>query len=117
MGNDSLTVEYQNILTASRPGFFSHVKKVPRRQILRNSHDRNQLWTKYIDMHMCIERILLDQGKAGLFGNEKRVEVVLGVPLTNPLLLYFEGVPPLHSLFGLRKKSLPEFGNNVWEWC
>lgn len=105
MGNDSLTVEYQNILTASRPGFFSHVTKAPRRQILRNSHDRNQLWTKYIDMHMCIERILLDQGKAGLFGNEKKGGGrVRGTPDQPPPPLFRRGTPTPFPLWSKEKK-------------
>ena len=43
---DSVTTEYQTIITAAHS--------------LRTNNDRQQLWSKYMEMHIAIERIMLD---------------------------------------------------------
>jgi hypothetical protein len=46
---DTITTEYQTILAACT--------------VLRTASDRQQLWVKFMEMHVSIERIFLDQGK------------------------------------------------------
>lgn len=43
---DSITLDYQAVLNAS--------------VLIRNSPDRNAIWQRYMDMHMAIERVMLD---------------------------------------------------------
>lgn len=47
---DTITIEYQTVLNCAAA--------------LRSGSDRTTLWTKYVDMHVAIERLTLDQGKA-----------------------------------------------------
>lgn len=45
---DSITLDYQSILQAAA--------------ILRTNLDRSVLWQRYMDMHLALERVMLDLG-------------------------------------------------------
>lgn len=45
---DSITVDYQSILTAANA--------------LRTTLDRNVLWHRYMELHTAVERLMLDLG-------------------------------------------------------
>ena len=46
---DTITVEYQNIIQSIHT--------------IQTSSDRNQVWTRYMEMHVSVERVMLDQGQ------------------------------------------------------
>ena len=53
---DSITTEYQTILTTAA--------------IVRTTNEQSAIRQKYIEMHLAIERLMLDQGKGYIEASE-----------------------------------------------